>query len=339
MPHPLVTVLTPVFNGETYLTQCIEAVLAQTYKHFEYVIVDNCSTDESLAIALKFAHSDSRVRVIKNDVFLSQRANLNHALQFVSTASSYCKFAFADDLLLPRCLEEMVAVAETNPDVALVGAYRSYGQDIGCIGIPFGTAVVTGSQACRLYLEDGHNVFGSQNCVLYRLADLTRKMPNVFAWDYFGDTDLCFDLLRSRSFGFVHQVLTYTRMDNHSVWTEVQPFNAVLLALVLFLHQYGNHYLDPDDFASLWKQKWRQYRLFMGKSLLRRRGKAFWEFHHKALASVGLTIGAGEVRWNAALAVIDLLLNPKASIGRLIEVVKRYRRLSRIHGIQVSGNS
>src|SRR5260370_39049392 len=105
MPQPLVTVLTPVFNGEMYLAQCIEAVLAQTYKHFEYVIVNNRSTDDSLSIALNFAQSDSRIRVLNNDAFLSQSANLNHALQFVSPASSYCKFAFADDLLLPRCLE------------------------------------------------------------------------------------------------------------------------------------------------------------------------------------------------------------------------------------------
>ena len=52
LPHgPLVSVLTPVYNGEDYLAECIESILAQTYRNFEYTIVNNCSKDRSLEIA------------------------------------------------------------------------------------------------------------------------------------------------------------------------------------------------------------------------------------------------------------------------------------------------
>ncbi len=49
--QPLVGVVTPVYNGEDFLAQCIESVLGQTYEHYEYFIVNNCSTDRSLEIA------------------------------------------------------------------------------------------------------------------------------------------------------------------------------------------------------------------------------------------------------------------------------------------------
>ena len=59
---PLVSVLTPVYNCEKYLRTCIESVLAQTYTNWEYVIVNNCSTDGTLAIAQEYAAADSRIR-------------------------------------------------------------------------------------------------------------------------------------------------------------------------------------------------------------------------------------------------------------------------------------
>jgi glycosyltransferase involved in cell wall biosynthesis len=51
MEQPLVSVLTPVYNGEPYLGECIESVLNQTYQNFEYIIVNNCSKDRTLEIA------------------------------------------------------------------------------------------------------------------------------------------------------------------------------------------------------------------------------------------------------------------------------------------------
>src|SRR5207253_1129747 len=64
--EPLISVLTPVFNGEDYLAECIESVLAQTYSKWEYIIVNNCSTDRTLEIALDYAKKDGRIRVHNN---------------------------------------------------------------------------------------------------------------------------------------------------------------------------------------------------------------------------------------------------------------------------------
>ena len=57
--QPLVSVITPVYNGEEYLADCVESVLAQSYEKWEYVIVNNCSTDRTLEIAQEYEKKDS----------------------------------------------------------------------------------------------------------------------------------------------------------------------------------------------------------------------------------------------------------------------------------------
>ena len=61
VPQPLVSVLTPVFNGEPYLVQAIESVLAQTYTNWEYVLVDNASTDRTAEIIQRYVDKDPRI--------------------------------------------------------------------------------------------------------------------------------------------------------------------------------------------------------------------------------------------------------------------------------------
>jgi glycosyltransferase involved in cell wall biosynthesis len=68
---PRVTVLTPVYNGEKHLARCIDSVVAQTYSNFEYIIINNCSTDRTLEIANEFAGRDARIRVISNPSLLN----------------------------------------------------------------------------------------------------------------------------------------------------------------------------------------------------------------------------------------------------------------------------
>src|SRR5260370_31816287 len=96
-PQTLVSIITPVYNEEIHLAECIESVLAQTYPHWEYVVVDNCSTDSSAQIARHYAEKDQRIRVYKNPSVLRAVPNHNSALRRISPLSKYCKIVFADD--------------------------------------------------------------------------------------------------------------------------------------------------------------------------------------------------------------------------------------------------
>src|SRR2546422_11003588 len=96
---PLVSVVTPVYNGESYLRECIDSVLAQTYSNWDYTIVDNCSSDRTLEIALEYAARDSRIRVHRNEIFVRVNENFNNAVRQISAQSQYCKVVAADDWL------------------------------------------------------------------------------------------------------------------------------------------------------------------------------------------------------------------------------------------------
>src|SRR5438445_8622580 len=78
---PLVSVVTPVYNGEDYLRDCIESVLAQTYTDWDYTIVNNCSTDRTLDIAREYADRDPRIRIHSNETFVRQIKNYNIAFR------------------------------------------------------------------------------------------------------------------------------------------------------------------------------------------------------------------------------------------------------------------
>jgi glycosyltransferase involved in cell wall biosynthesis len=77
MSDPLISIILPVYNGEKYLSQSIESCLIQTYKNLELIIVDDCSTDNSLAIARSYSKSDERVKIIKNKINKKLPASLN----------------------------------------------------------------------------------------------------------------------------------------------------------------------------------------------------------------------------------------------------------------------
>ena len=121
--QPLVSVVTPVYNGATDLAQCIESVLAQTFPHWEYIIVNNHSTDGTLEIAERFARMDERIHVYSNDTLLDIIANHNRAFRLISPVSTYCKVVSADDWLFPECLARMVGLAEGSSSVGIVGSY------------------------------------------------------------------------------------------------------------------------------------------------------------------------------------------------------------------------
>ena len=167
--QPRVSVVTPFYNTAEYLAECIESVLAQTYTNFEYLLVNNKSTDGSRAIAERYQARDARVRLVDNEVFVGMLENYNGALGQISDDSKYVKIVQADDAAFPECLERMVELAEREPSVGIVSSFYLWGTDLrGDIGLNHRTSVIPGREACRKTLLERRQYTGSQTTVLYR---------------------------------------------------------------------------------------------------------------------------------------------------------------------------
>jgi len=306
--EPLVSIVTPVYNEEKYLAECIESVLGQTYSNWDYTIVDNRSTDASAAIAERYASLDGRIRVLRCEEFVKAFPNCNRALRHISPASKYSKVVLGDDWLFPECLSRMVAVAEKHPSVGLVSAYALEGERVVLAGLPYHTSFVRGREACRRTLLEGQYVFGTQTSVLYR-ADMVRSRdPFYEESNIHADTEVCFALLKSADFGFVHQVLTYTRVRPGSLNAHSLDLQTSWAAILNLLLNYGSIYLTTDEMEHRLAQHVSDYYGYLGKSLLMRRDRTFWEYHTKQLSrsAVGYSrarVIAGLVRSLAWVAV------------------------------------
>ncbi len=309
--QPFVSIVTPVYNEVGYLGECIESVLAQTYTNWDYTIIDNCSTDGSGELAQRYAARDSRIRVHRNTDFLSVIANHNVALRQISPESKYCKMVLGDDLIYPKCLEKMVGLAEANPSVGMVGAYAQEGERIAWTGLPREESVVAGREICRRHLLDGLHIFGSANAVLYR-ADLVRaRDPFYRETNIHADTEVSFALLKTSDFGFVHEVLTFSRVRQASLSTVSRGLHTYFGGTLQVLLGYGPDFLTVEEYETQLSGHMAEYYRFLGKSLIQRREPKFWEYHKRQLEQAGvgfsrLRVAAGAVSTLGRLAAKKL---------------------------------
>jgi glycosyltransferase involved in cell wall biosynthesis len=115
--RPRVSIGLPVFNGENYLGEAIDSILAQTFGDFELIICDNASTDGTEAICRRHAETDQRIRYRRNPRNIGASANFNSTFELSS--GEYFKWAAHDDLLAPACIESCVAALDREPDAIL----------------------------------------------------------------------------------------------------------------------------------------------------------------------------------------------------------------------------
>lgn len=119
MSTPLVTVLMAVYNGERFLREAIDSILTQTFSHFEFIIIDDASTDNSRQLAQSYR--DPRIRVVSNPRNLRLAGSLNQGISLAR--GKYIARMDADDLSLPHRLERQVAFMESHNDIGISGSW------------------------------------------------------------------------------------------------------------------------------------------------------------------------------------------------------------------------
>jgi len=329
--QPLVSVVTPAYNEEEHIAECVESILAQTYQNWDYTVVNNCSKDKTLEIARRYAAKDPRIRVHDNERFLEMIPNHNVAVRQISPASKYCKVVLADDWIFPRCLEQMVAVAEANPSVGVVSAYEQFGEQVRIKGLPVEQNLVSGKEASRQFLLDMLLLFGSQTSVLYR-ADLVRSRdPFYVESEMYADFEACFALLSRSDLGFVHEILTFSRPRPRSIGAVSADLGAHYGSVLGMLFTYGKQCLTSEEFEECLDRKLSEYYQFLGRRFMVERDPSFWSYHKRTFSRLGLNYSRARVTKAAAAELFGTLRNPKSTLAS----IKRLFRLKKIRNLEM----
>lgn len=122
--QPLVSVIMPVYNSEAFLAASIQSVLAQTYEHFELIILNDKSTDNSKTIIEQFAAADSRI------VFIDKQQNIGPANLrnegFALAKGTFIALLDSDDIALPERFEKQVSYLQNHPEVGVCGTWFTF---------------------------------------------------------------------------------------------------------------------------------------------------------------------------------------------------------------------
>lgn len=321
--EPFVTILTPVYNGEKYLEDCIESVLAQIHQNWEYYIVNNCSTDGSLAVAEPYARRDPRITVLTNTNFVGVIENHNIAFGLVSPQSKYCKVVSADDRIASDCIDKLVQLAEAHPTVAIVGCYQQSGVDALWKGLPLEKQISSGRDVCRSSLLDNLNVFGTPTSLLYR-SDVIRDNNPFFPHRLpHADTSACYKYLQSHDFGFVHETLCVERVHTHQVSTKVRKLGAGTVAYLENFLTYGPIYLSATEFEDRKHRLLAEYYRWLGGSALKMREREFWKYHKSRLHDLGYSMQWRKVIMAVFGEIYEETRDPGVALKKLAGVIRR----------------
>lgn len=197
--NDLISVILPVYNGERFLAQSIESVIAQKYDNWELVILDDCSTDATPNIIQKYAKEDKRIKYYRNEQNLKLPGNLNKG--FSIAKGSYLTWTSDDNKYRDNALEKMYNVISENKDIDLV--YASY-QVIDENDMPIqvieadknGKEHITGTNvvgACFLYSRKAYENTGEYNKELYLVEDFDYWQRMMSKYNSIAITDVLYD--------------------------------------------------------------------------------------------------------------------------------------------------
>ena len=249
--------------------------------------------------------------------------SFNFALREISGRAKYCKMLLSDDWMYPQCLQQMIDVAESNPRIALVSAYRLIEDRPDCFGVPVGRSSFTGKEACRWQLLGTAYPFGSQSTVMFRAEVVRNRAPSFFPENrFFMDVDVAFRILGDADFGFVHQVLTFSRYQPDTVTDTASHFNWWPLMHYLMMEQYGRDFLSEEEFKARYDEVTKEMYRGLGEQWLKdkvrlKNKKGFWEFQRKHLGDIGAEIHPALLARGVVAAGLSLIGSPSTFMKKI----------------------
>ncbi len=133
MVAPMISVIMSVYNGERYLSEAIASILHQTFTNFEFIIINDASTDDTAAVLTAYADQDPRIRLVQNEQNIGLTKSLNKGLNLA--LGRYIARQDSDDISYPERFAQQVALLDAHPDVVVASCnlelIDEHGETIG----------------------------------------------------------------------------------------------------------------------------------------------------------------------------------------------------------------
>lgn len=231
-PTPRVTVLTATYNGARFLSHTLDSILGQTFTDFEYIIIDDASTDESPQILQTYAQKDDRIRLVRNAQNLNPAGALNRGLE--AARGEFVAILDHDDLALPERLARQVAFLDAHVDIGAVGAQARIidenGAQVDTKRYPAKSAII------RWFLFFGAPILHS--AAMYRRARLNELGGYSTKHPYLCDYELLIRLAECTRVANLQEELTcYRRSSTQVSSVQKRPQNGQMLLLQFALQQ------------------------------------------------------------------------------------------------------
>ncbi|MEB3291700.1 MAG: glycosyltransferase family A protein [Synechococcales bacterium] len=226
---PKVMIGLPVYNGENYLEQALQSILAQTYTNLQVIVGDNASSDRTEEIIRSYMAQDDRILYYRHEHNIGAAPNYNFVFQkALERGATYFKWAAHDDLMAPSFVESCVEVLERNPSLAIAHSRALSMEADGEISGNFDYEIrLDGKTAAdrfmRIMWTPGYftEIFGVMRVDLMRQT----RLQGSFAGS---DRSFMAEMLLLGSVGYVERYL-FTRRDHPQAYCHMKNKTAQLL--------------------------------------------------------------------------------------------------------------
>jgi hypothetical protein len=175
----------------------------------------------------------------------------------------------------------------------------------------------------RLYLRAGVYVFGSPTAVIYRSSLVRELQPFYDESLLHEDTEKCMQILEHWDFGFVHQVLSFSRADNESISSAVRTLEPMALDRYILVQRYAPAFLDAGEAETVRRESKRTYYRVLANEVFKGRKPVFWQYHKDGLRTLRETLDLPYLALQAGRELLRLASSPGMTAVRALRFWKR----------------
>lgn len=281
--NPVISVILPVYNGGGYLQLSVESVLTQTHESFEFLLLDDCSTDSSWSYLEGL--TDHRVRVLRNQGNKGLFFNLNLLIE--QSKGLLIKLWSQDDIMYPNCLQAFVDFHAKHPQIGFSYSGRDIIDENGTIITPAGKdetpAIISTQLHARIAFFTG-SIAGNIANVCIRKEALAKVGGFDESMKISADFDMWVRLAEHFDTGFIPQRLIQLRDHKQQLSRNEHLYIHHVredLKIYRYLEGYVDNSLRREGRRMLRRRKLVFYYTLMVKAILKGRFKAAWQFKNE----------------------------------------------------------